>query len=31
MIDFIRDYKVHYGVEAICNILPIASSTYYRR
>ena len=31
MVDFIHDYKAHYGVVAICQILPIASSTYYRQ
>ena len=31
MVDFIHDYKAQYGVEAICQILPIASSTYYRQ
>jgi phage baseplate assembly protein W len=31
MVDFIRDHKALYGVEAICQILPIASSTYYRQ
>lgn len=31
MVDFIQDNKVLYGVEAICNILPIAPSMYYRQ
>ena len=31
MLDFIHAHKVHYGVEAICKILPIAASTYYRQ
>ena len=30
MINFIDDEKKKYGVEPICIILPIASSTYYR-
>ena len=30
MVDFIHHNKELYGVEAICRILPIASSTYYR-
>lgn len=31
MVDFISDYKATYSVEAICEILPIAPSTYYRQ
>lgn len=31
MVDFIHVHKAHYGVEAICKILPIAASTYYRQ
>ena len=30
MVDFIHNNKELYGVEAICRILPIAASTYYR-
>ncbi len=30
MVDFIHNNKELYGVEAICKILPIAASTYYR-
>ena len=30
MVDFIHNNKALYGVEAICRILPIAVSTYYR-
>ncbi len=30
MVDFIQNNKDRYGVEAICRILPIAASTYYR-
>src|SRR5690606_27382551 len=30
MVDFIHHNKELYGVEAICRILPIAPSTYYR-
>ena len=30
MVDFIHNNKDRYGVEAICRILPIAPSTYYR-
>ena len=30
MVDFIHNNKALYGVEAICRILPIAASTYYR-
>ncbi len=30
MVDFIHNNKQLYGVEAICRILPIAPSTYYR-
>lgn len=31
MVDFIQSNNVLYGVEAICKILPIAPSTYYRQ
>ena len=31
MVDFIHNNKNLYGVEAICKILPIAPSTYYRQ
>jgi hypothetical protein len=30
MVDFIHNNKGLYGVDAICRILPIAASTYYR-
>ena len=30
MVDFIHNNKALYGVDAICRILPIAASTYYR-
>ena len=30
MVDFIHNNKALYGVEAICRILPISASTYYR-
>ena len=30
MVDFIHNNKDLYGVDAICRILPIAPSTYYR-
>ncbi len=30
MVDFIHSNKALYGVDAICKILPIATSTYYR-
>ena len=30
MVDFIHNNKELYGVDAICRILPIAPSTYYR-
>ena len=30
MGDFIHNNKALYGVDAICRILPIAASTYYR-
>ena len=30
MVQFIDQYKSEYGVESICAVLPIASSTYYR-
>ena len=29
MIDFIDDHRREHGVEPICNVLPIAPSTYY--
>jgi transposase InsO family protein len=29
MVDFIDDNRMEYGVEPICNTLPIAPSTYY--
>lgn len=31
MVSFIDDHKEAYGVEPICAVLPIASSTYYER
>jgi len=31
MVDFIDQYRAHYGVEPICQLLPIAPSTYWRR
>ena len=31
MVDFIQSNKALYGVEAICKILPISPSTYYRQ
>jgi putative transposase len=31
MVAFIDDHRHHYGVEPICNVLPIAPSTYYAR
>jgi len=30
MVDFINEHRDAYGVESICNELPIAPSTYYR-
>ena len=30
MVDFIDDHKNNYGTLAICRVLPIAPSTYYR-
>lgn len=30
MVSFIDEYRGLYGVEPICAVLPIASSTYYR-
>jgi len=30
-VGFIDDYKASYGVEVICNILPIVPSTYFRQ
>jgi putative transposase len=29
MIEFIDEHKMHWGVEPICKVLPIAPSTYY--
>jgi len=29
MVDFIDEHREVYGVEPICEVLPIASSTYY--
>ncbi len=29
MVSFIDDHREHYGVEPICEVLPIAPSTYY--
>ena len=29
MVAFIEDHREEYGVEPICNVLPIAPSTYY--
>ena len=31
MVSFIDDHRVEYGVEPICEVLPIAPSTYYAR
>ncbi len=31
MVRFIDDYRAEYGVEPICQVLPIAPSTYYTR
>jgi putative transposase len=31
MVAFIDEYRDHYGVEPICEVLPIAPSTYYER
>lgn len=31
MVRFIDDHRVEYGVEPICEVLPIAPSTYYER
>lgn len=31
MVSFIDDHRVEYGVEPICDVLPIAPSTYYAR
>ncbi|MEX0601521.1 MAG: IS3 family transposase [Rhodothermales bacterium] len=31
MVGFIDDHRVEYGVEPICEVLPIAPSTYYER
>jgi len=31
MVSFIDDHRESYGVEPICNVLPIAPSTYYER
>lgn len=30
MIQFIDEYKPVYGIQAICRVLPIAQSKYYR-
>ena len=30
MVDFIHNNKDLYGIDAICKILPVAASTYYR-
>jgi hypothetical protein len=30
MVRFIDDHRIHYGVEPICRVLPIAPSTYFR-
>jgi hypothetical protein len=31
MVEFIDDYREEYGVEPICNVLPIAPSTYHEQ
>ena len=31
MVQFIDDHRATYGVEPICDVLPIAPSTYFRR
>ena len=31
MVSFIDDHRAEYGVEPICDVLPIAPSTYYAR
>ena len=31
MVNFIEDHRVDFGVEPICKVLPIATSTYYHR
>jgi putative transposase len=31
MVSFIADHRAAYGVESICEVLPIAPSTYYER
>ncbi len=31
MVEFIDDYRKEYGVEPICNVLPIAPSTYHEQ
>ena len=31
MVDFIRENRTCYGVESICEVLPIAPSTFYQR
>jgi hypothetical protein len=31
MVTFIDQYRAAYGVEPICDVLPIAPSTYFRR
>ena len=30
MVDFIRENRTCYGVESICEVLPIAPSTFYQ-
>jgi putative transposase len=31
MVAFVDQHRDAYGVESICDVLPIAPSTYYRR
>src|SRR5690606_13305762 len=31
MVAFIDDHREEYGVEPVCNVLPIAPSTYYQQ
>ncbi len=31
MVSFIEEYRLSYGVEPICAVLPIAPSTYYEQ
>ena len=31
MVAFIDEYREEYGVEPICQVLPIAPSTYYQQ